>query len=53
MRTVFRRGIALPQAIAIDEDNPAQNPPVVHTGLAVGLRKEGLQLDQQRLAQPL
>jgi hypothetical protein len=39
---VFRRRIAPTQPIAIDEDNPAQDTPIIDAGFAVGLRKIGL-----------
>ena len=53
VRPVFCRRVLLPQAIAIDEDNAAQHPPGIDTRLAVGLRKEGLQLCHLRIAQPI
>ena len=42
-RPILTRGITPPQAIAIDEDNPAENPPIIHPRLAMALRKERLQ----------
>lgn len=53
VRSVLRRRIAPAQAVAIDEDYAAQHSLVVHTGLAVGLRKKGLQLGHLRIAQPV
>ena len=50
VRPIFLRGIAPSQAIAIDEDNATQNPPVVNTGFAMGLREIGLKLGQLRVA---
>lgn len=38
---IFLGRIAPPQAIAINEDNPAQNAPVINARLAVGLREKG------------
>ena len=49
---VFTRGISPTQPIAIDEDNPAQDAPIIDTGLAMGLRKIGLQTRHLRIAQP-
>ena len=40
------------QPIAIDEDNPAQDAPIIDTGLAVGLREIGLKTRHLRIAQP-
>lgn len=37
--------IAPPQAVAVNEDDAAQDPPVINTWLAVALWKEGLQPD--------
>ena len=53
VRTVFRRCITPAQAIAVDEDYPAQHPLVVDAGLAVGLWEKGLQLGHLRIAQPV
>lgn len=53
VRPVFRRRIAPPQTIAIDEDNAAQHLPVVHTGLAVRLREKRFKLGHLRVAQPV
>lgn len=50
VRPVFLRRIAPPQAIAINEDNAAQNPPVVNPGLAMGLREKGFKLGQLLVA---
>jgi hypothetical protein len=50
VRPIFLRGIAPSQAIAINEDNATQNPPVVNTGLATGLREKGFKLGQLRVA---
>ena len=50
VRPVFLRRIAPSQTIAIDEDNAAQYPPVVNTGLAMGLREKGFKLGQLRVA---
>ena len=49
---VFPGRIPPPQAIAIDEDNPAQDPSVIDPWLAVGLGKVGLQTRHLRVAQP-
>jgi hypothetical protein len=40
-RFVFRKRITPAQAIAIDEDNPAQHPSVIDPWLAVRLREKG------------
>jgi hypothetical protein len=37
---IFLRGVTPSQAIAIDEYNSAQNAPIIHTRLAMALRKE-------------
>lgn len=50
VRPVFQRRIAPSQAIAINEDNATQNPPVVNSGLAMGLREKGLKRGQLRVA---
>ncbi len=42
-RSIFSRGIAPPQAIAIDEDYPAQHPPIIYPRLAMAPWKERLQ----------
>jgi hypothetical protein len=39
-RAILPRRIAPPQAIAIDEDYAAQNPPIIDARLAMALRKE-------------
>jgi hypothetical protein len=39
-RAVFRRRVSPPQAIAIDEDNPAQDPSIIDPRLPMGLGKE-------------
>ena len=52
VRSVRRRRIAPAQAVAIDEDYAAQHSLVVHTGLAVGLRKIRLQTRNLRIGQP-
>jgi hypothetical protein len=41
-----------PQAIAIDEDNTAQHPPVIDAWLAMALGKEWLQTRHLRVRQP-
>lgn len=50
---LIRRRIAPAQAVAIDENYAAQRPLVIHTRLAVGLRRNGLQLCHLRIAQPV
>ena len=42
-RAILPRRISPPQAVAIDEDYAAQDPPVIDTRLTVALWKEGLQ----------
>lgn len=49
MRTVGRRAIPPPQAIAIDEDNPTQHAPIINTRFAVGLAEEGLKTRHLRI----
>jgi hypothetical protein len=53
VRPILRGRIASTQAVAIDEDYTAQNPQVVHTGLAMGLREKGFQLGHLRIVQPV
>ena len=52
MWTIGDRSVAPTQAIAIDENNPAQHTPVIDAGFAVGVRKEGLKTRHLRLRQP-
>ena len=49
---VFPRRISLPQTIAIDEDNPAQDTSIINPGLAVRLGEVRLQTRHLRIAQP-
>jgi hypothetical protein len=42
-RAIFTRRIAPPQAIAIDEDYTAQDPPIIDARLTVALWKERFQ----------
>jgi hypothetical protein len=51
-RAILLRRIPPTQAVAIDEDYPAQHPPVVDAGLAMRLREEGLEARYLRLGQP-
>jgi hypothetical protein len=51
-RAIFLRRSAPPQAIAIDEDYPAQNPPINNERLAMALGKEGLKPHHLRIGQP-
>lgn len=53
VRPALRRRIPPAQAVAIDEDYAAQHSFVVHTRLAVRLRKNGLQLGHLCIAQPV
>ena len=53
VRTIGLRCIPPAQAIAIDEDNPAQDALVINAGFAVGLREERLQLGQLIVIQPV
>lgn len=52
VRHILTRGISPPQPIAIYEDNPAQNAPVIHPWLAMGLRELGHQTRHLRVGQP-
>ena len=45
-------GIAPPQPIAIDEDNPTQHAPVIDAWRAMALGKERLKAFDLRLSQP-
>ncbi len=40
------------QAIADDEDNPAENAPVINAWLAMGLREKGGKARHLRVGQP-
>ena len=51
-RTVLPSRIALAQAIAIEEDYPAQRMSIVDAELPVGLWKEGLETRHPRVHQP-
>ena len=42
-RAILTWRVAPPQAIAIDEDYAAQNPPIIHPRLAMALREKRLQ----------
>jgi len=49
---IFPRCIAPPQAIAVDEDDAAQNPPVINALAAMALRKIGLKARHLLVRQP-
>ena len=49
MRAIFLGRISPPQAIAIDEDNPAQNASIIDTWLAMRLGKVGLKARHLRV----
>ncbi len=51
-RAIGRRCVLLHQPIALNVEDPAQNPPVINLGLAERLRKERLQPPNLRLRQP-
>jgi hypothetical protein len=51
-RAILLWRIAPPQAIAIDEDYPAQHTPVIDTRLAMALGEEGLEPSHLRVGQP-
>ena len=50
--TILLGRIAPPQAIAIDEDNAAENTPVIDARLAVALREKRLKAGHLRIRQP-
>ena len=52
VQPILPRGIAPPQAIAIDEDYPAQNRPVINTTLAMGFGEIGFKTRHLRITQP-
>jgi hypothetical protein len=52
VRSIVPRGIAPPQAIAIDEDYPNQNRPVINRRLAMGFGGIGLKTRHPRITQP-
>ena len=52
VRTIGLRCIPPAQAIAIDENNPAQHPSVINPGLPVRPGKEGSQARHLRVGQP-
>lgn len=51
-RPILPRRIAPPQPVTIDEDNAAQNPPVIDTLAAMALRKIGLKTRHLLVRQP-
>ena len=51
-RAILLWRITPPQAVAIDEDNPTQNPPVINPRLAVAFGKKGPQPRHLRFRQP-
>jgi hypothetical protein len=53
MWTIGGRSVAPTQAIAIDEDNPAQHTPIIDARLAVRLRKERGKLGHLFIGQPV
>ena len=52
VRTILLRRISPVQAIGIDEDNPAGNPPVINARLAMRLGEEGGQACNLLVALP-
>jgi len=52
VRTVLLGCVPPSQAIAIDEDNPAQNPSIINTGLAMGPGEKGLKTRHLGVTQP-
>ena len=52
VRTILLGRIAPPQAIAVDEDYPRENAPIIDPRLAVGLREEGFETRHLRVRQP-
>src|SRR3546814_7740341 len=48
-RAMFTRRISPPQPIAVDEDDPAQNSPIINPLAAVALRKIGLKPSHLRV----
>lgn len=52
MRTICRGDIAPTSAIAIEGDNAAQDPSIIHSRLAMGLGEEMLRTRQLRIPQP-
>ncbi len=52
VRAIGGWSIAPTQAIAIDEDNPAQHTSIINPRLAVGLREERLKARHLRVRQP-
>ena len=52
MRVVFLGRISPAQTIAIDEDNLAQDAPVVDARLTIGFREVRLQTRHLRIAEP-
>ena len=51
-RAVFPRRIAPPQPIAVDEDDPAQNAPIINALAAMALGKIGLKPSHLLVRQP-
>lgn len=52
-RTILRRRIAPPPAIAIDENYATQNPSIINPGLTMALGKKRFQAFNFRLGQPI
>ena len=52
VRPIGFRSVPPAQAIAIDEDNPAQDPSVIDPRLAMRLREEGGELGHLLVGQP-
>lgn len=53
MRSINCRGSAPPSPIAADEDNAAQNPPVIDPKLAIRLEEESGQACHRCVRQPV
>jgi hypothetical protein len=53
MRAVFLGRITPTQTIAIDENNPTENAPIIDAWLAVGLWKIGFKTQLLCVAQPV
>jgi len=49
VRAILPGRVAPSQAIAIDEDYPGQNTPVIDAGLAMGLWEEGFETRHLRI----
>src|SRR3546814_16661102 len=53
VRTIRARRITPPQPVAVDEDDPAQHPPIINPRLAMALGKVRLQKRHLLISEPV